>query len=84
MHKQNPDFNDLLKLQTEAETEGRECVVGAVILNEQGRAFLQKRSSERRLFPNCWDIIGGHVEPGETFYEGLRREIQEETGWNLS
>jgi 8-oxo-dGTP pyrophosphatase MutT (NUDIX family) len=35
------------------------------------------------LFPGCWDIIGGHVEPNETLEITLRREIQEETGWQL-
>jgi 8-oxo-dGTP diphosphatase len=32
----------------------------------------------------CWDIVGGHVEPGEMLYEGLHREIAEETGWQLA
>jgi 8-oxo-dGTP diphosphatase len=78
-----PDLSDLQSWQDLAQNEGRECVIGAVILNAQGRAFVQKRSHERRLFPECWDIVGGHVEPGETLYEGLQREIAEETGWHL-
>ena len=58
-------------------------VVGAVILDECGRAFVQRRSASRRLFPNCWDIVGGHVEPGETPEQALEREVAEETGWRL-
>jgi 8-oxo-dGTP pyrophosphatase MutT (NUDIX family) len=58
-------------------------VVGAVILNDHGRAFVQRRSAGRRLFPNCWDIVGGHVDPGETPAEALERELIEETGWQL-
>lgn len=27
-----------------------------------------------------WDVPGGRIKPGEIFYEGLLREIQEETG----
>lgn len=30
--------------------------------------------------PDCWDLPGGGLEPHETLMEGLRREIQEETG----
>lgn len=58
-------------------------VVGAVILDERQRAFIQRRSAHRRLFPNTWDIVGGHVEPGETPEEALSREVAEETGWQL-
>ncbi|MDX6313119.1 MAG: hypothetical protein QOF44_2583 [Streptomyces sp.] len=57
--------------------------VGAVILNPAGKAFAQKRSPDRRLFPDCWDIVGGHVDPGETLLEALLREVEEETGWRV-
>src|SRR5690348_12693067 len=79
-----PDLYDLHTWQDQAQNEGRVCVIGAVILNDQGQAFVQKRSRERRLFPGCWDIVGGHVEPGETLLEALRRETFEETGWQLA
>ena len=77
------DPRELTRMQAQAETEGRQCVVGAVILNEQQRAFVQKRAADRRLFPGCWDVIGGHVEAGETLAVALSREIREETGWEL-
>ncbi|WP_445269641.1 NUDIX hydrolase [Streptomyces sp. DSM 41634] len=63
--------------------EGELWAVGAVILDRHGRAFAQKRSPDRRLFPDCWDIVGGHVEPGETLLDTLAREVAEETGWRL-
>lgn len=84
MGSNTPDLSGLQAWQDLAQNEGRECVIGAVILNAQGRAFVQKRSQERRLFPGCWDIVGGHVESDETLCEGLRREIAEETGWQLT
>ncbi|WP_200804494.1 NUDIX hydrolase [Actinacidiphila paucisporea] len=62
---------------------GETWTVGAVILNEQGAAFAQKRSPDRRLFPDVWDIVGGHVEPGESLISALAREVEEETGWRL-
>jgi 8-oxo-dGTP diphosphatase len=56
---------------------------GALIVDPDGRLFLQLRSPTRRLFPNCWDIVGGHVEPGETVEQALVREVAEETGWRV-
>jgi 8-oxo-dGTP pyrophosphatase MutT (NUDIX family) len=63
-------------------TEPLHCV-GALIVDDDGRIFVQRRSPDRRLFPDSWDIVGGHVEPGETSESALRREIAEETGWAL-
>ncbi|WP_225825999.1 NUDIX hydrolase [Streptomyces naphthomycinicus] len=62
---------------------GELWTVGAVVLNDAGEAFAQKRGPHRRLFPDTWDIVGGHVEAGETLLEALAREIEEETGWRL-
>ncbi|GAA3761447.1 NUDIX hydrolase [Salinactinospora qingdaonensis] len=66
------------------EVDHRRWVVGAVILDGHGRAFAQRRAPHRRIFPDSWDIVGGHVEPGETIVAALRREIAEETGWQLT
>jgi 8-oxo-dGTP pyrophosphatase MutT (NUDIX family) len=57
-------------------------VVGAVIVSD-GRAFVHRRAHDRKLFPGCWDIPGGHVETGETPLDALRREVEEETGWQI-
>ncbi|MFG2599231.1 NUDIX hydrolase [Streptomyces sp. NPDC048462] len=63
--------------------DGEVWTVGAVILDRDGRAFAQRRGPHRRLFPDCWDIVGGHVEPGESLLDALAREVEEETGWRL-
>ena len=64
-------------------TEPLRCA-GALIVDHDGRIFFQRRSPATTPFPNCWDIVGGHLEPGEDIDEALRREITEETGWVLS
>ncbi|HEX5691232.1 MAG TPA: NUDIX domain-containing protein [Roseiflexaceae bacterium] len=54
-------------------------VVAAVIVSPQ-HVLLGLRSPERRLYPNVWDIFGGHVEPGESNEQALLRELDEELG----
>ena len=57
----------------QAAADRRTCVVGALILNRDGHVFVHRRSWQRRLFPGCWDIVGGHVEPGEDLLAALER-----------
>jgi 8-oxo-dGTP diphosphatase len=42
--------------------------------------LLGKRSAHLSSCPNCWDVIGGHVEAGETVEQALIREAEEEVG----
>ena len=63
--------------------EGERWIAGAVIHDGSGRIFMQRRSPDRSLFPGAWDIVGGHLEPGEGIMDALRREVTEETGWTL-
>jgi len=70
-------------LQKEASLEGVDILVGALIVRSDGKIFGQRRSPSRKLFPNCWDIAGGHLERGEWITDALQRELKEETGWEL-
>jgi 8-oxo-dGTP diphosphatase len=57
----------------------RTRLVGAVLVRE-GRILLGRRNLEKRTCPGLWDVIGGHIEAGESYEEGLRRELREEVG----
>lgn len=48
-----------------------------------GRILIQKRSTDRKLFPGAWEIPGGHVENNETDSECIERELWEETKLKL-
>jgi len=76
------DFTDIDRLYEEGLSQGRQGVVGCLVL-KSGQVFAQRRSPDRKLFPDCWDLVGGHIEPGETPLVALERELFEETGWIL-
>ena len=57
--------------------EPRRTVGGVLILNH--KILLGKRMPDR-LYPDIWDIFGGHIEDGETLEETLIRELEEELG----
>ena len=59
-----------------------EVCVGAAIV-EQERILLLHRSPGRSYLPGRWDIPGGHVEEGESPERALRREVREETGFDV-
>lgn len=49
------------------------------LLVERGHVLLGRRTSRLR-FAGMWDAFGGHLEPGETPGDALRRELREELG----
>src|SRR5215471_18570408 len=53
--------------------------VGGLLVRNT-RVLLGRRSPARRLFPNVWDVFGGHVRRNETPVIALRRELEEELG----
>ena len=46
----------------------------------KGEVLLMKRSPTRRIFPNLYNGVGGHIERWEDPYQAATREILEETG----
>jgi 8-oxo-dGTP diphosphatase len=52
-------------------------IVTAALVHE-GRVLLVHRSPNRRVYPDVWDLPGGHIEAGETELDALAREMHEE------
>lgn len=58
-------------------------LVAAAVLIEAGRVLLTQRKAGTHL-GGAWEFPGGKVLPGEDPRDGLRREIQEELGMDVS
>ena len=74
---------ELAEAQRAAQSNGRACAVGALIRDSRGQVLVQRRGPGRAFLPNCWDIVGGHVDVGEDLLTALCREVEEETGWRV-
>lgn len=59
-------------------------VIDNLIVNKKNKTVLiQQRSGTRKLFPYCWDFVGGHLENNESVEECIRRELFEEVHMQL-
>ncbi len=61
------------------EESQRVHVVAAVITDVRGRVLLARRTAGRDL-AGAWEFPGGKVDPGETAFQALDRELHEELG----
>ena len=58
--------------------------VYAFLIDNNFNILLQKRSKNKKLWPNKWDVtVGGHVNAGEFGRQALIRECKEELGIDI-
>jgi 8-oxo-dGTP diphosphatase len=58
-------------------------IVVCALIERDGKLFVAKRADTKSSWPGRYEIIGGHLDPGESLEEGLRREIREEVGADI-
>jgi 8-oxo-dGTP pyrophosphatase MutT (NUDIX family) len=54
--------------------------ISVAALVRDGLVLLGHRHPSRRWYPDCWDLVGGHVESGELPDQAVGRECLEELG----
>ncbi len=57
----------------------KKWTVVAGLIEKDGRIFLVKRPKEK-IDGGKWEFPGGKVEPGESLFSALKRELKEELG----
>ncbi len=56
-------------------------VVHLWIYNSKAESLMQKRSPQKQVWPNLWDVaVAGHMAAGQSPEDALVREAQEELG----
>jgi 8-oxo-dGTP pyrophosphatase MutT (NUDIX family) len=55
--------------------------VAALVRN--GLVLMVHRHPLRRWYPDCWDLVGGHVDSGESPRQAVSRECLEELGVHI-
>lgn len=59
-------------------------VVHVCLFNSRGQLLIQRRSREKTVWPERWDVsVGGGVDAGETSRQAAEREVREELGLGL-
>lgn len=82
---ENGEFTNKVESRSTCHKEGLwHKAVALFIINSKNQVLLQKRSANKRMWPNLWDITaGGHVLAGEFGFQSIIREIKEEIGIDI-
>jgi 8-oxo-dGTP diphosphatase len=54
--------------------------IAVAALVRDGLVLMVHRHPLRRWYPDCWDLVGGHVDSGESPHQAVSRECLEELG----
>ncbi len=73
---------------SETPAEGKQVITACAFIHQKfddvEKVFLPKRAATKKFLPNIFEIPGGHIDFGEDVIAGLKREIMEEVGMNVS
>jgi 8-oxo-dGTP diphosphatase len=83
MHSENKVSHD-----SETPAHGQQVFTASAFIHRMNNGvrevFLAKRAMTKKFFPGVYEMLGGHIDWGEEMKNGLRREVLEEVGRNIS
>ncbi|WP_043454533.1 NUDIX hydrolase [Streptomyces fulvoviolaceus] len=59
---------------------GDKRLAAAVVMDDEGRVLLVRRSETETFLPGVWGVPCGKLDPDESAADGALRELKEETG----
>src|SRR5690606_38237665 len=65
-------------------TRRQQVAVGGAIFNSKNEVLFVRRAANDDFMPSVWEIPGGGTEYGEKPTDGLKREIMEECGIEIT
>ncbi len=63
---------------------GTFSVAVSSIIEYEGKILIARRAQNRDFAPNIWEFPAGRLEPGESPYDALKRELKEELNLDSS
>jgi len=73
---------------SETPAKGKQVITACAFIHQKfggiEKLFISKRAGTKKFLPGMFELPGGHIEFGEDIVEGLKREVMEEHGMNIS
>ena len=85
LDKNGNNTGEIMKKNDETFFKKGFCHLGAEvwIINSENKFLIQKRASNKKIFPNMWAMMGGSVIVGENSKQTIVREAKEELNINI-
>ena len=78
----------MVEHDSEVPAEGKQVITACAFIHQEfdgvEKLFLPKRAETKKFLPGVFELPGGHIDFGEDIVVGLKREVMEEFGMNIS
>jgi isopentenyldiphosphate isomerase len=80
--KNDKIIGEVIRKEANSDPELTHREVGVIIIDNNNKVLLQKRSQYKTVHPNMWSITAGHILKGENSDETSHTELKEELGFD--